>query len=319
MARLSDWGERRIVRELLRWYGSTGDAALGDDAAILPMDGYHLLVTTDVVNPATHLPPGATPERTGWYLVAVNLSDLAAMGGEPLGVLAALSLPRHYAVDYVRDLAQGMARCAATYGTSILGGDTKEAPELSLAGVAVGRTRGENVLRRTGCRPGDLLAVTGTLGGAAWALGEVRGDAPTDDAWDALLRPRPRLSEGLLLAAHPGTTACMDLSDGLAASLAQLQDLNDCAFSLDYAAIPADRHLEGTDPATRKEALLYEGGDFELLFTVDPTGWDRLTAAFQEAGSEVTAIGVVEAGTESILRTEGAEEALEARGYEHFR
>lgn len=319
MARLSDWGERRLVGELLQWYGASADASIGDDAAILPMDGFHLLVTTDVVNPATHVPEGATPEQVGWYLVAVNLSDIAAMGGEPLGFLAALTLPRTMDVADLEGLAGGMRACAEAYGAPVLGGDTKEGAELSLCGVAVGRTRGGRVLRRRGCAPGDVLAVTGSLGRGGWAIRRLMEEAGDREAMRALLRLEPRIPEGLLLAADPGVTACMDISDGLAASLNQLAGLNEVSFQVEYEAVPATHHLDDASGEDRREALLYQGGDFELLFTVEREAWERLQRELEGEAAEITAIGAVQDRRTNTLVIKGKEEELESRGYEHFR
>lgn len=317
MAKLSDWGERRIVRELLGWYGPSADAGIGDDAAIVPVDGTDLLVSTDVLNPATHVPEGATPSQVGWYLVAVNFSDIAAMGGEPVGFLAALTLPRDMDTEDLAGLAEGMRACAEAYGARVLGGDTKEGEELSLAGVAIGRAPDSRVLRRTGCAPGDVLAVTGTLGRGGWAARRLGADGAPDPV-EVLLRVRPRVQEGRFLAGHGGVTACMDISDGLAASLAQLAEASDVAFRVEFDRVPADALLEDVSAEEREDALLYKGGDFELLFTVRSDAWDELAEAMGTVGTPITAIGeVLPRGPNLVVAAEGEQE-LAGRGYEHF-
>ncbi len=315
---LSDLGERALV-DLLRRAFDGEELAFQDDAAVLPLGDRHLLVTTDVVNAATHVPPGARPEDVGWYLVAVNLSDIAAMGGKPLGFLSALTLPRDLEVDYLEGLARGMRACAEAYDTDILGGDTKEGRDLSLCGVAVGRTRGSRVLRRKGCAPGDVLAVTGTLGRAGWAVRRLAAKEGDVEGLQALLRPEPRIPEGLLLAADPSVTACMDISDGLASSLGQLGTLNGASFRVEYEAVPTTPHLAHTPEEERREALLHEGGDFELLFTVRRGGWERLRGVLNEEFSGASAIGEVRESGKNLLVVSSREEELEARGYEHFR
>lgn len=304
---------------LLEMFDGTDDTGLGDDAAALPMDGHYLLLTTDVVNQRTHIPEGASAEQVGWYAVAVNFSDIAAMGGEPTGFMAALTLPRTLDVGYLEGLGKGMKACIAEYGARILGGDTKEGPEVSICGIALGRTRGERVLRRSGCRPGDLVAVTGTLGRAGGALRALESGGLSKEAMDELLRVRPRLEEGLTLAESPHVTACMDISDGLASSLDQLSALNDVSFRVEFDDIPAAPSLDKVDSQPRKEAILYQGGDFELLFTVSREGWEPLKKRFDRGEVQATAFGEVTNPGENILLAEGKEERLETRGYEHFR
>lgn len=304
---------------LLELFDQGDDVGLGDDAAVLPMDDHYLLLTTDVVNQRTHIPEGASAEQVGWYVVAVNFSDIAAMGGEPTGFMAALTLPRTLDVEYLEGLGKGMKACVMNCGARILGGDTKEGPEISICGIALGRTRGMRVLRRTGCRPGDLVAVTGTLGRAGRALRMVESGDLTMEAMDALLRVHPRLREGLILAESPDVTACMDISDGLASSLDQLSALNDVSFRVEFDEIPVAPSLDRADRRTREEAVLHDGGDFELLFTVSVRGWEPLKQRLDGEEVPATVIGEVTTRGENTLIVKGKEEPLESRGYEHFR
>ncbi len=317
VARLSDLGERKLVEILLGMYGGDEEVGLGDDAAILPMGKRNLLLTTDVVNEGTHVPSGARPDQVGWYVVAVNFSDIAAMGGEPVGFMSALTLPRNMEVSYLEDLARGMDACVAEFDARVLGGDTKEGPDLSICGIALGMTRGSRVLRRTGCGPGDLVAVTGTLGEAGWAQANLNGER-RQEAIRILMEPRPRVEEGLVLAENEAVTCCMDISDGLASSLHQLSAANGCAFRVDYDKIPLTPLLEGMGEKERAEAVLYQGGDFELLFTVQPKGWNSLQANLHREQLEATVIGSVEKQGKNVLLRRGEEEDLENRGYEHF-
>ncbi len=317
--RLSDLGERQLVHALLRIFQSDADVGLGDDAAFLPMDDHFLLLTTDVINARTHIPEGATPEHVGWYSVAVNFSDIAAMGGEPLGFLASLSLPHDLDVSYLERMAKSMDGCARKYGAGVLGGDTKEGVELSVGGTAVGRTRRKRVLRRRGCREGDLVAVTGNLGRAGWALRELAREPSSEEGLDILMRVQPRIREGLILAAEDGVTCCMDISDGLAASLGQLSAVNPTSFVIEYESLPAAPEVQQLHDTERREALLFEGGDFELLFTLRPEAWDSLRSDLERDGCHATVIGTVESVGPNVLSIQGKRGALEARGYEHFK
>ncbi len=319
MAKLSDLGERKVVEMLLDLFDHGEDVGLGDDAAALPVDDHYLLLTTDVVNQRTHIPEGAIPEQVGWYVVAVNFSDIAAMGGEPTGFMAALSVPRTLEVEYLEGLGRGIKACVAKYGARILGGDTKEGPEVSICGTALGRTRGRRVLRRTGCKPGDLVAVTGALGRAGGALRTAEHGRLSKEAMDALLQVHPRLSEGLILAESPHVTACMDISDGLSSTLDQISALNGVSFRVNFDEIPAAPSLAAADRETREAAILHDGGDFELLFTVQKSGLEPLVEQFDGKDVTLTVIGEVSRLSENTIVDRGGERRLEVRGYEHFK
>src|SRR3970282_1392653 len=159
--RLQDLGERGAIEVLKRIFDRGLALGIGDDCALVDWGDQYLLVTMDLISQRAHLPPTATAYQIGWYLVATNLSDVAAMGGYPLVFVAALALPRTLDVNYLRELARGMDECAKEFGIAILGGDTKEAGEITLAGTAFGRVKKEGVVPRTGARPGDAFVVTG--------------------------------------------------------------------------------------------------------------------------------------------------------------
>ncbi|HEV8594804.1 MAG TPA: thiamine-phosphate kinase, partial [Thermoplasmata archaeon] len=166
--RLDEIGERGAIEILKRIFDRGHEVGIGDDCALVDWGDQYLLVTTDVISQRAHLPPSATPAQIGWFLVAINLSDIAAMGGYPIGFVAALGLPRAVDVTWLRSLAQGMDECTKEHGIAVLGGDTKEADQIMLAGTAFGRIRKERVLLRRGGRPGDAVVVTGDLGRSGW-------------------------------------------------------------------------------------------------------------------------------------------------------
>lgn len=318
MARLSELGERALVRRLLEIFGEEGSTALGDDAAALRVGERYLLLTTDVINEQTHVPPGATGEQVGWYAAAVNLSDIAAMGGEPFALLASFSLPRALEASRLEAIARGFRACAVAYGAEVVGGDTKEGAEISVCGTAAGWTRGTRVLRRKGAQSGDLVAVTGSLGRAAWGLARLAEKPEDEEALEAILHPEPRIREGVILAEHEGVTACMDISDGLAVSLGQMAEAGGLSYEIVYENLPADQRLLESNQARRRESLLFHGGDFELLFTCRPGRWADLTKEFERKKVQATPIGQVRAPGENRLRVAGKLETLEAKGYEHF-
>ncbi len=139
MATLRELGERGAVEVLARIFDRGQAIGLGHDCGVVEWGEDYLVITTDVVNPRTHIPPGATPQQVGWYTTAVNLSDVAASGARPLGFVAALSMPANTDVEFLRGLGQGMEECAREFGIAVLGGDTKESDQVSIAGTAIGR------------------------------------------------------------------------------------------------------------------------------------------------------------------------------------
>jgi thiamine-monophosphate kinase len=314
---LSELGERKIIGALRRLLDH-GDLVLGfeDDCAAIPLGSRYLLITTDVVNRATHIPAGSTPEQVGWYTAACNLSDIAAKGGRPLGLVVAMTLPRRLQASFVLGIARGADRCCRAYGARFVGGDTKEGPDISLAGTAVGVTAGRAILRRRGARVGDVVAVTGAVGRGGWAFRHLRSDR---GALDLLMCPRPRVPEGQALAASRAVTSCMDISDGLAASLAQLTQANGTTFEIAWDHLPLFPRLRREPMAVQRECALYMGGDYELLFTARPRVWPRLQAGLRRRRMRATAIGAVAEGRNNILLGPGGTEVLEARGWEHFR
>src|SRR3989441_5058329 len=169
VAKLADIGGRGAIEVLARIYDRGQPIGLGHDCGAVEWGDDYLVVTTDVVNAKTHIPPGATPPQIGWYATAVNLSDIAAAGARPLGFVAALSLPASTDVEFLRGLALGIEECVREFGIAVLGGGTEGTDAVSIAGTAFGRVRKDRILLRTGARPGGAVGVTGGLGRAGHA------------------------------------------------------------------------------------------------------------------------------------------------------
>ncbi len=304
--KLSDIGERRAIDIMADIYGSV---SLDDCATIADGDDV-LMVTSDMVNETSHFPPGASSRQMGWFTVAINLSDLAGKGARPLGVLLSLGLPGSLDADFLEGFATGAHECATTYDTSVIGGDTKEMQEVTLCGMALGRMHRDAYMSRTDAAPGDLVCVTGTLGRAGRALDCLR-DGSDMAALHDLLHVEPRIDAGRALAATQAVHASMDISDGLAASLYQLSRVNGCGFTVDADRVPLSSH------ATLEHAL-YDGGDYELLFTVPPIAHEQVTGALQAVDCPVSVVGEVLGDQQLQLRRDSGTETLEHRGYEHF-
>lgn len=323
MPNLADVGERGAIEVLRMAFDRGLPIGIGHDCGVAEWGDDYLVATTDVIHPKTHLPAGATPRQIGGYLIAVNLSDIAAVGAQPLGVLAALSLPRTTEVEWLRELAKGMEESARSFGTTILGGDTKESDTVSLAGTAVGRVPKASILLRSGARPGDVVVLTGSLGRAGWAVRALTIPEETPRAIELLLQVIPRILEGQFFSRSGAVTSCMDVSDGLGATLATMAGMSKVSFHIDLEALPIYRGLREADPKTVREAALYYGGDFELVATVRPEGLEPLLEKYRDVRpgqpARLSVIGTVAEAGENVLIAGDRPERLEPRGFEHFR
>lgn len=318
MQRLSDLGEKAVVASLLPKIKGSAAVGPGDDAAAIEVGGRYVVATTDIVSRTAHLPAGMTGPEIGWFVAAVNLSDIAAMGARPLGLLLSFCLPRDLPVAELEGMMRGAQDCAASVGSEVLGGDTKEGRELVISGTALGEVAKERILLRKGARKGDLLAVTGTMGLAAAGYAAHARGIPAPAAVRAFLHPMPRVKEGMALSASGATTSAMDVTDGLAYSVHELTRHSGTHFRVEWERIPVVPlvHAIAEQSGERTEDLvLYYGGDYELLFTIRPELLEHVRGAL---GSSFTVIGRAE-GTENVLIKEGRVLPLESRGYEHFR
>ena len=226
-----------------------------DDAALIPFQGACLVATTDMLHETTDFPAGMSDWQRGWMSIAVTLSDIAAMGAEPLFLLIATGLDQGSRLE---EILKGAKACTKEYGGEIAGGDIDYHQELTIVTSGVGVAAPGEVIRRRGSRPGDALCITGIPGRAQAALGGFR------EHEEALFLPRPRVHEGRILAKRRIATGMMDTSDGLSLSLYDMLEANACGYAVDSEKLPIPSGVP------RKKALefaLYGGGDYELLFT----------------------------------------------------
>jgi thiamine-monophosphate kinase len=293
-----------------------------DDCAAIDYKDEFLLMTTDMITQSSHLPPGSPFWNIGWHLVAVNLSDIAAMGGEPLGLVIALGLPDSYDSEMVEELLQGAHACASRFDTFILGGDTKEDATLTLSACALGRVSKSEIMRRKGANSGDFVYVTGCLGKAASAFYSLKKNPDDMDSMENLLHVEPRIAEGRALAQSGLVTSCMDISDGLASSLFQLGEINDVGFEIDLFRVPKCDSVESISGSMNmhyEEFVLYFGGDYELLVTAKDKGARELERVMSQQDIRFSQIGRVVESRRNTLIKDGMSTSLENRGYEHFR
>ncbi|RJS72423.1 MAG: thiamine-phosphate kinase [Candidatus Syntrophoarchaeum sp. WYZ-LMO15] len=303
---LRDIGERRLI-ELVSSYFETQE----EDCAVVELGGECLLLTSDMLHEKSDFPPQMTPYQMGWSLVAVNLSDIAAMGGEPLFMVDAIGVPPEFSVESFKELLSGIHSCALRFGLGVLGGDLDAHDEITLTGFVLGVAREGRVIRRSGAKVGDLLCITGYLGSAGGGLRLIEREKDvdlSDPLVKALFEPVPRVKEGLKLSGSGFVTSMTDISDGLSVSLADLSRASHVGFEIDWERIPVRSELFKVveDADDLRSLLLSAGGDYELLFTVMPEGVNELRQVV-----DFTVIGrVVE---------KNAGERVVPSGYDHFK
>lgn len=310
---------------IARWFtrpARRSPLGVGDDCALLqPRAGWQLAMSCDMLVEGRHFLPTVAAERLGHKALAVNLSDLAACGAEPLGFLLALALPR---VDeaFVEGLAAGLWTLADRFGLDLLGGDTTAGP-LNLCITVIGEVPAGQALLRSGARPGDELWVSGTLGDARLALEAMRGHAILDSADFALARramelPEPRIALGRALRGV--ASSAIDLSDGLVGDLAHVLKSSAVGAVVESARLPRSERLRRQPEEMQARCLLAGGDDYELLFTAPEAAGERVRASAAEAGVAVTCIGriVAQPGLQVLDATGAALDPRGLRGFDHF-
>ncbi len=310
-----------------------------DDCAVIDIAkakaGYKfLVVTTDTLQESTHFPTGISPFQIGWTSVAVNLSDVAAMGAHPFAFTIAMGIPAHTGTAFVDGVVEGLEKCASAYNTAVVGGDITRSREVILTGTCLGFA--DNAVRRAGAEVGDLVCVTGSLGNAALGLklikeAGIKQKLPKrveEVAKKALFQPLPRVKEGVNLADSGLVTAMIDISDGLALSLAALAKSSKVGFEIyeDKVPVLSNDIKSATDldlsMLELRDLAFYYGGDYELLFTVDArtkTLENEEMLKRMQKEMKMSIIGTVVPSEEGIYFKTGEEkEMVELKGYQHF-
>ena len=308
--------ERHFVRAPRR-----ADLGPGDDCALLRVaDGQQLAVSCDMLVEGRHFLPTVSAERLGHKALAVNLSDLAACGAEPLAFTLALALPSGDD-RFAAALARGLFALADRHGIELVGGDTTGGP-LNLCVTVFGQVPTGQALLRSGARPGDALWVSGELGAARLALEVFRGScalpaADFEAARRAMECPEPRVALGLALRGV--ASAAIDLSDGLLGDLGHVLRRSGVGAVVELPALPRGAALAAQPRALQHDCLLHGGDDYELLFTAPPDRAPAVQDAARRAGVAVTRIGTLRAAPGLVVvDEEGREQAMAARGFDHF-
>ncbi|MFU8788257.1 MAG: thiamine-phosphate kinase [Methylobacter sp.] len=284
---------------------------IGDDCALLSIpDGFELAITTDTMVENVHFFAGADPELLGHKLLAVNLSDLAAMGARPVSVTLALTLP-NVDENWLAAFASGFLNLAERYSVDLIGGDTTSGP-LTLTVQAMGLVPKGRALLRSSAQPGDFIYMTGFLGDAGLGLKIKQGYACAnpDAALTRFNRPEPQVEAGLALSGI--ATACIDLSDGLAGDLGHILQQSRVGACLDWGALPLSTAVQAYINDTSDWSMpLTAGDDYELCFTVSPEQANDLPVA-------ATKIGIIESQLGLRLCKSSVIQPLEVKSFEHF-
>jgi len=331
--KISDIGEKKLIERIisnirfhLKDFNIEG---LGDDAALIDMGKEYIVATSDLLRETSHFPKAMTHKQMGWKSVTVNVSDLAAMGAEPLGFLISMGLPADMKIEEFDELLNGILKACGHYRIPLIGGDTNEANEIILAGAAIGRTPKSDVLLKSGSKKGDLVAVTGPLGLAAAGMKTLLSDKinsiPLAEdklsmVLDHALKPVARLKEALIIAKSHLINAATDITDGLISELNELINASPqpLGIRLYKEKIPIPPEVEEIAELLNEDPLelaLYYGEDFELLLTIPRENVIPLQGQvdFHVIG-EVTITGTIE-----IVDKEGRTYTLPVKGYEHLR
>jgi thiamine-monophosphate kinase len=297
---------------------------VGDDCALVDVtNGMDLAVSTDTMVSGTHFFPDVNPENLGHKALAVNLSDIAAMGGMPYWAMLALTLP-HVDHDWLSAFAKGFFDLAQEYNVSLIGGDTTRGPALVMTVTIMGEVPAGAALRRGGAKAGNDIWVSGNVGDAALAVAHRYGRIVLDanDYHEAVMRlyePSPRVALGQALRGL--ATAAIDISDGLLADLTHICRLSNVGATIDLAAVPVSsigmKHINSDEG---RNAILAGGDDYELCFTAHPNSRESIEDLTDVLGIPITRIGQIKRGKGvSLLGADGKAVKIDGRGYDHFK
>ena len=328
---VSDLGERALIERITARLGMPSWVVVGpgDDAAVIePERGTLDVLTTDAQVEGVHFDHRfVPPDAIGHRALAVNLSDLAAMGATPRAVLLSFVLPNALDVAIVDGMLDGLLALAAAHNVVVVGGNISRSPGPMMVDVtAVGAVRPRRLLTRAGARPGDGVYVTGTIGDAMVGLQSLQqGRLWCAACQERYLRPQPRVRAGMLLGRNRAASACTDTSDGLADAVRQVAEASQVGMALDATALPIGDEVRRWHDAQGNgiadsvvDAVIGGGDDYELLFTVRPAHLGRLRDVRHRLGGlTITKIGVVTKERRLSIRTEVGERRL-PEGFDHF-
>ena len=327
MATAGEIGERALIERMLRWITPMPGMPLPfwDDAMAIDLgDGRAVVLNTDMLVWETDVPRGMTPYQAARKAVIMNFSDLGAKGVQPQGFMASLGIPRDLEVESIEEMARGFEAGAREYGGYVIGGDTNEASDIIINGVALGIARKDKIIKREGAKPGDILATTGPFGltAASFKILLEGLEAPErlrETLVESVYNPKARIVEGVALAESGAATSSIDSSDGLSVSLYDLSRSSGVGFRIKNLPIPPEVEIYSEHHELDPEDLaLYGGEEYELVFTVTEERLEDAREALAAVGCELLELGVATRETGIVMVKNGVENPIEKRGWEHF-
>jgi thiamine-monophosphate kinase len=320
-------GERKIIELILECLEKMPNMPVpfGDDASAVDLGTDKLaVINMDMLVGKTDVPRTMSLWQAARKAVIMNISDLAAKGAQPLALLASIGVPPDLTEAEIKQIGKGLNAGAREYNAYILGGDTNESSDLIISCMALGVCNKHHLIKRSGAKPGDYVAVTGSFGKTASGLEILMNDLSAPENCgalvDSVLMPKARVKEGLVLAQSRLATTSIDSSDGLAWSLHELSRASNVGFRLDNLPVApeAERFAEihGFDSV---ELALYGGEEYELVVTIEPRLWQEAKKAVEDVGGSLIKVGRVTEEKQLLLKTGGKLVSIEARGWEHFK
>ena len=321
-------GERKII-EIIR---SRLDVLpkmpipFGDDVSAYEIGNSNLAVLkTDMLVDKTDVPPKMNLWQASRKAIIMNISDFAAKGVKPLAILVSLGLPRTLKEKDIEQIGRGLNAGAREYGAYIIGGDTNEASDLVISLSLFGMAKKDELTLRSGAKPGNLVAVTGSFGKTAAGLKILLDDLKASPKIrkilvESVLMPHARLKEGLTLSKTKAVTAAIDSSDGLAWSLHEIANASKVGFLINK--LPTAKEVEKFAEINRLDPLeltLYGGEEYELVLTIKPNLWRKAEKAVEKVGGKLLSIGKVTAERQVLIEIDGKRRVVEPRGWEHFK
>ncbi|MCL4334493.1 MAG: thiamine-phosphate kinase [Candidatus Thermoplasmatota archaeon] len=317
LTKLSEMGERDIINSVIDKYLKED---YRNDCAAIPMGRDYILISSDIASYGTNIPPETPPELIGRFVSAINLSDIAAMSGHPVGMITSISCSPDTDDSFLDSVMSGIDRTLREYNSEILGGDTKEGHDFLVSGTILGRKEKSKTLFRKDMKKDQVLCITGKLGRpAAGSIFYYHGYMVTKGI-EMLLGITPRINEALILQ-ELGAKAMTDLSDGLFGSLYQIKQQTGFGARIVKNDIPVDpsvnkaREISGIDET---DIAMNYGGDYELLFTIENSDYGDFKAAVESEKIPVSFIGELWTG-ENIIFDGTSWIPIKGKGYEHFR
>jgi len=324
---VEELGERKIIELILECLDQMPNMPVpfGDDVSAIDIGrGELAVIKTDMLVRKTDVPPAMNLWQAARKAVVMNISDLAAKGVQPLALLASIGVPRGLLKKDIQQIGKGLNAGAREYNTYILGGDTNEASDLVISCAVLGICQKRHLIKRSGAKPGDYVAVTDFFGKTASGLKILMENlsAPPEireELVNAVLMPHARLREGLALAQTQAATASIDSSDGLAWSLHEISLASNVGFLIDNLPIEEAEKFAKIHDLEPVELTLYGGEEYELLVTIQPKLWQDAKKAVENVGGSLIKIGLVAKEKTLLLKTVRKTVSIEARGWEHFK